>query len=52
MALLYPSSSAPDLSYAGLSSSFPREDARCFNVDLSRIGTDCVDFQVSRFLYK
>ena len=62
MALLYPSSSAPDLSYTTLSSSSPRVgmcgfnadlwSVRGFNEDLWRIGTDCVAFQASRFLYK
>ena len=61
-ALLKLSSSALDLSYAALSSSFPREGARGFNAnlwsvlgfnaDLWRIETDCVTFQTSKFLYK
>ena len=52
VALLYLSSLAPELSYVALSSSFPRESALSFNADLWRIGTDCVAFQESRFLYK
>ena len=52
VALLYPSSLVPDLSYAALSFSSPREGGRGFNAVLWRIGTDCVAFQASRFLYK
>ena len=52
MALQYPSSLAPDLSYVALLSSFPWESARGFNADLWGIGTDRVDSQASRFLYK
>ena len=52
MALLHPSSFAPDLSYVVLSSSSPGEGASGFNSDLWNIGTDYVVFQASRFLYK
>ena len=52
VAFLYPSSLVPDLSYAALSFSSPREGAHSFNANLWRIGTDCVAFQASRFLYK
>ena len=61
-AILEPSSLAPDMSYAALSSSSLREGARGFNADLWsvlgfnadlwRIGTNYVAFQASRFLYK
>ena len=49
---LYPDSSAPDLSYAAISSSFLREGAHGFNADLWIIRTYCVAFQASRFIYR
>ena len=42
VALRYPGSLAPELSYMALSSSFPWESARGFNVGLWRIEIDCV----------